>query len=100
MIQALNISKKNSETPFDIPSDQKSNNDEIEEDIFIDRFKPRAILDFFVISRSNKAYHYFTFLMTLVCIIGSIIYAYYTAFRYDVEVSRNADPESEEYKYA
>ena len=38
--------------------------------------------------------------MTLVCIIGSIIYAYYTAFRYDVEVSRNADLESEEYKYA
>ena len=67
---------------------------------FLGHIKRKNLSDYLVVSKSNKLYFYWNFWLTLVCISSSIIYAYYAAFRYDVEVNPKLGPESPRYQAA
>ena len=74
--------------------------DEEEDDLkFFGQSKPKTLSDYLVVSKSNKLYFYWNFFLTLVCISSSIIYAYYAAFRYDIEANHN-NPDSLRYQAA
>ena len=52
-----------------------------------------------VISRSNLCYQAFQLLLTFVCIFSSLLYAFFAAFRYDVEWAQNLDDHNQQKSY-
>lgn len=52
----------------------------------VPKIKRQSFLDCFVISQSNLVYQNTRILLTIVCISSSVVYAFFAAFRYDVEV--------------
>ena len=49
------------------------------------KLKRTSFLDCFVISQSNLIYQNTRIILTFVCIISSCVYAFFAAFRYDIE---------------
>jgi hypothetical protein len=48
--------------------------------------KRTNLLDILVISQTGKPYQYWTLFLTIVCLVSCMMYAFFAAYRYDVEV--------------
>ena len=48
-------------------------------------YKNRKCTDMIIISQDNQFYHLFQLALTLICTFSSFLYAFYAAYRLDVE---------------